>query len=50
MEAYKGYLIDGMPVSVHPFSSDWFVGGTVLKRGRFTTVVEVTRFQFREFT
>jgi hypothetical protein len=50
MESYKGYFIDGMPVSVHPVSPDWYVGGTVLKKGRFTTIVEVTRFQFLEFT
>lgn len=50
MESYKGYLIDGVAVSVHPCSPDWFIGGSVLKPGSFTSIIEVTRFQFLEFT
>jgi predicted metalloenzyme YecM len=35
---------------VHPFSPDWYVGGSVLVSGRSTSIVEVTRFQFQRFT
>ena len=50
MESYKGYLIDGRPVMIHPFSPDWYVGGTVLKSGRLGSIVEVARFELPEFT
>ena len=35
---------------VHPFSPDWYVGGSVLVPGRSSSVVEITRFQFQRFT
>jgi hypothetical protein len=35
---------------VHPFSPDWYVGGSVLKLGRSGSVVEIERFQFQRFT
>jgi len=50
MESYKGYFIDGDAMPVHPFSPDWYVGGSVLVPGRSSSVVEVTRFQLHQFT
>jgi hypothetical protein len=35
---------------VHPFSPDWYVGGSVLVPGRGSSIAEVTRFQFQRFT
>src|SRR5262245_30287766 len=35
---------------VHPFSPDWYVGGSVLVPGRANSIVEVTRFQLERFT
>jgi hypothetical protein len=35
---------------VHPFSPDWYVGGSVLMPARYSSVVEITRFQLRRFT
>src|SRR5262249_48441173 len=43
MQHYKGYFIAGNPVSVHPFSPDWYVGGSVLVPGRDSSIVEITR-------
>src|SRR5262249_16992564 len=50
MQHYKGYFITGSAMSVHPFSPDWYVGGSVLAPGRGSSIVEVTRFQFQRFT
>ena len=50
MQPYKGYFIDGSALLVHPFSSDWCVGGSVLMQGRSTSIVEITRFQLQNFT
>jgi hypothetical protein len=50
MEPYKGYFIDGKALLVHPFSPDWYVGGSILRQGRSTSIVETTRFQFQQFT
>ena len=50
MQPYKGYLINGNALLVHPFSPDWYVGGSVLASGRSTSIVEVTRFQVQRFT
>jgi hypothetical protein len=33
MQPYKGYLINGSALLVHPFSPDWYVGGSVLVSG-----------------
>jgi hypothetical protein len=49
MQPYKGYFIDGSALLVHPFSPDWYVGGSVLVPGRGSSIVEVTRFQFQQF-
>ena len=49
MESYKGYFVDGMTLSVHPFGPDWFVAGALSKPGRFSSIIEVTRFQLLEF-
>ena len=35
---------------VHPFSPDWSVGGSVLVPARFSSIVEITRFQLHQFT
>jgi hypothetical protein len=33
MQSYKGYFIEGDALIVHPFSPDWYVGGSVLVAG-----------------
>jgi hypothetical protein len=50
MQPYKGYFIDGSALMVHPFSPDWYVGGSVLLPGRSSSIVEITRFQVQRFT
>src|SRR5262249_21679596 len=50
MQPYKGYFITGNALIVHPFSPDWYVGGSVLVPGRSSSIVEVTRFQLQRFT
>jgi hypothetical protein len=51
MQPYKGYFIDGTALLVHMrFSSDWYVGGSVLMQGRASSIVEVGRFQLQQFT
>ena len=50
MESYKGYFISGSALLVHPFSSDWFVGGNVYVSGVGTSIRGVTRFQLEKFT
>jgi hypothetical protein len=35
---------------VHPFSPDWYIGGSILLPGRSSSIVEVTRFQIQRFT
>jgi hypothetical protein len=49
MQPYKGYFIDGSALLVHPFSPEWYVGGSVLVSGRAGSVVEITRFQIHQF-
>src|SRR5215813_4144492 len=50
MQPYKGYFITGSAMPVHPFSPDWYVGGSVYVSGRSTSIVEITRFQIQRFT
>jgi hypothetical protein len=50
MQPYKGYFIQGGALLVHPFSPDWYIGGSVLVPGRASSIVEVTRFQLQQFT
>jgi len=50
MQPYKEYFIDGSALMTHPFSSDWYVGGSVYVSGSYTSIVEVTRFQLERFT
>src|SRR5215471_903194 len=50
MQPYKGYFITGSALPVHPFSPDWYVGGSVYVSGRSTSIVEITRFQIQRFT
>ena len=50
MQPYKGYFIEGSALLVHPFSPDWYVGGSVLMPGRSSSIVEITRFQIQRFT
>jgi hypothetical protein len=47
---YKGYFIEGSAMLVHPFSPDWYVGGSVLMPGRSSSIVEIERFQLHQFT
>jgi hypothetical protein len=49
-QPYKGYFITSSALLVHPFSPDWYVGGSVLVPGRSSSIVEITRFQFQQFT
>jgi hypothetical protein len=50
MQSYKGYFIAGSALLVHPFSPDWYVGGSILVPGRSSSIVEITRFQLQRFT
>jgi hypothetical protein len=47
MQTYKGYFINGDPMIVHPFSPDWYSGGSVFVPGRATSIIQVTRFQIQ---
>ena len=47
MQPYKGYFIKGTALLVHPFTPDWYVGGSILEPGRFTSIIEVTRFELQ---
>src|SRR5262245_17596460 len=50
MQRYKGYFMMANAMPVHPFSPDWYVGGSVLVSGPYTSIVGVTRFQLQQFT
>jgi hypothetical protein len=50
MQTYKGYFIQGDAMMVHPYSSDWYVCGSVFVPGRSTSIIQVTRFQVQRFT
>ena len=50
MQLYKEYFIGGSALMTHPFSSDWYVGGSVYVSGSYTSIIEVTRFQLQQFT
>jgi hypothetical protein len=50
METYKGYFINGDAMMVHPFSPDWYVGGSVFVPSRGNSIVRVTWFQIQRFT
>jgi hypothetical protein len=50
MQPHKGYFITGSALMVHPFSPDWYVGGSVLVPGCSGSIVEITRFQVERFT
>jgi hypothetical protein len=50
MQPYKGYFIKGTALLVHPFSPDWYVGGSVLVQGPASSIVEITRFHLQQFT
>ena len=50
MQPYNGYFIEGNALIVHPFSPDWYVGGSILVPGRSSSIVEITRFQLQRFT
>jgi hypothetical protein len=50
MQPYKGYFIEDSALLVHPFSPDWYVGGSVLVSGHSSSIVEITRFQVQRFT
>lgn len=50
MQPYKGYFVEGSELLVHPFSPDWYVGGSILVSGHSNSIVEIARFQVRRFT
>jgi hypothetical protein len=50
MQPYKGYLTAGSALLVHPFSPDWYLGGSVLVPGCSSSIVEIGRFQLQRFT
>jgi hypothetical protein len=50
MQPYNGYFIEGTALLIHPFSPDWHVGGSVLKPGRLSSIVEIVRFEVPRFT
>jgi hypothetical protein len=50
MESYKGYFIKGSALMVHPFSPDYYVGGSVLVSRRSGSIVGITRFQVQRFS
>src|SRR5437870_7338000 len=50
MQLYNGYYISGKAQLVHPFSPDWYVGGSVFVRGRSSSIVEFGRFQLQQLT
>jgi hypothetical protein len=50
MQPYKGYFITSSALPVHPFSPEWYVGGSVLVSGRSSSIVEIGRFQLQRFT
>jgi len=39
MRPNKGYFIDGSALLVHPFSSDWYVGGSAFVSGVFSFIL-----------
>ena len=47
MQPHKGYFIKGKALLVHPFTPEWYVGGTVLMPGRLSSIIEVARFELR---
>ena len=49
MQTYKGYFIDGAARMIHPFDPSWYPAGSVLKSGRFSSLVEITRFDLPSF-
>jgi hypothetical protein len=50
MRPYKGYLIEGSALMIHPFSPDWHVAGIILVASRQGSIVELGRFRFQNFT
>jgi hypothetical protein len=50
MKPYKGYLIEGTALMVHPFRPEWHVGGSVSVSGRHGSIVELVRFRLQNFT
>jgi hypothetical protein len=50
MRPYNGYFVAVSALLVHPFSPDWYVGGSVLVPGRSSSIVEIGRFRFQRFT
>jgi hypothetical protein len=50
MQPYKAYFINGNALLVHPFSRDWYVGGSILVPGRHGSIVELASFRGQGFT
>jgi hypothetical protein len=45
MERYKGFLITSSALPTFATGFDWYSQGTVLRPGRFSSIVEVKRLQ-----
>ncbi len=45
IERYKGFLIDGSAVPAFATGFDWYAQGTILRRGRLSSIVEIKRIQ-----
>jgi hypothetical protein len=49
MQEYKGYFIAGTARMVHPFDPSWYPGGSVLRQGPGSSIIEVGRFKLPSF-
>jgi hypothetical protein len=45
IERYKGFLITGTAVPTFATGFDWYSQGTILRPGRFSSIVEIKRIQ-----
>jgi hypothetical protein len=50
MQEYKGFFIDGTARMVHPFDPSWYTGGSVLREGPRSSIIDVARFEIPSFT
>jgi len=49
MQPCKAYFIEGSASLVHPYSTGWYIGGSVFVPGRSSPIVEIGRFQLQQF-
>jgi hypothetical protein len=50
MQEYNGYFIDGTARMVHPFDPSWHPGGSVLRLGPGSSIIEAARSELPSFT